>query len=93
MLIPKVAFYANRGYNLCELNLIEYWALIDKQERASNANTQNGCFEFLSSFVCMAYYNQVLYMKQKMVIVVGKLPPHPGGCLLRRTGHSYNCWK
>jgi hypothetical protein len=78
MLIPKVAMYANRGFGLRKLNLIEYIALIEKREKASTTNTKNKCFEFPPSFVCAAEYDQVLCMKQKTVIVIGKSPRHPG---------------
>ena len=74
MLIPKVAMYANRGFRLCELNLIRYIALIEKREKASTTNTQNKRFEFPSSFKCAAEYDQVFCMKQKTVTVIGKSP-------------------
>jgi hypothetical protein len=86
MLIPKVAMYANRGFGLRELNLIEYAALIDICEKSTTANTRCKHFEFPPSFVCAAEYEQTLCMKQKTVLVIGKAPDHPGknhyGCVV-----------
>jgi hypothetical protein len=93
MLIPKVALYANRGFELRELNLMEYVALIDKREKATTANTKCKHFEFPPSFVCAAEYDQMLCMKQKTVIVIGKSPRHPGDRPRRLRGHSFERWK
>jgi len=93
MLIPKVALYANRGYDLRELNLIEYFALIDKRPRTTTKNTQSKHFEFPLSFVCASEYDQVLCMKQKTVIVVGKAPPYPGNRPRQIRGAQYDKWR
>jgi hypothetical protein len=93
MLIPKVAMYANRGFGLRKLNLIEYIALIEKREKANTTNTKNKHFEFPPSFICAAEYDQVLCMKQKTVIVIGKSPRHPGKRPCRLFGHSFERWR
>jgi hypothetical protein len=93
MLIPKVAMYANRGFGLRELNLIEYAALIDICEKSTTTNTRCKHFEFPPSFVCAAEYEQTLCMKQKTVLVIGKAPDHPGKKPLRMRGRLFERWK
>jgi hypothetical protein len=92
-LVPKVAMYANRGFDLRELNLMEYVALIDMRERVTTASTKCKHFDFPPSFICAAEYDQMLCMKQKTVIVIGKSPRHPGDRPRRLCGRSSERWK
>ena len=78
LLIPRPAFYRNRGKELRHLNEMEYEALIDFRKKGNGEGKKATELDFGPSFKCAATHTQYLRAKQRTIIVTRKAPHHPG---------------
>ena len=87
-LVPVVAFYANRGVALKNMNRIEYACLVKVEAMRASKPGPNGNegrksvgrFAFGSGFRPGSHYTQILQAKQRTAVVTVKGPRHPGDC-------------
>jgi hypothetical protein len=92
-LVPVSSFYANRGYDLRNINLVEYCTIIDVKEIKGFSATRNKHFSFSDRFFCAANHDQALRSKQRTVLVIRKPPPHPGDRPLLQPSKGYDRWR
>ena len=78
LLIPDVAFFANRGNQLRDLSRYEYAALVELKDRTEEGGKRATEFPFGEGFICKAHKAQFLRAKQHTVLVIRKPPHHPG---------------
>jgi hypothetical protein len=92
--VPKASFYANRGIALRDLNLMEYYSLIQYAVRLKNDTPRrNARFPFAPTFECSSDYDQMLLSKQRTPVVLRKPPPHPGEQPSNESSTHYTRWK
>ena len=99
-LVPVVAFYANRGVGLKNLNRIEYACLVKVEAMRASKPGPNGNegrksvgrFAFGPGFRPGSNYTQILQAKQRTAVVTVKGPRHPGDCPDSTSKAAKNAW-
>jgi hypothetical protein len=88
-LVPVVAYYANRGAGLRNMNRIEYACLVKVEPlEVTKPSRQGGAsgkkvvdrFPFGPGFRPGAQYTQIVQAKQATAVITVKGPRHPGDC-------------
>jgi hypothetical protein len=99
-LVPVVAFYANRGAQLRNMNRIEYACLVKVEAMPAAKPSRDGGagrktvdrFPFGRGFGPGAHYTQILQAKQGTPVITVKGPRHPGDCPQGASKAATNTW-
>ena len=99
-LVPVVAFYANRGAGLKNMNRIEYACLVKVEAMAADKPSGHGeagrktvdRLSFGDGFRPGVHYTQILKAKQGTPVVTVKGPRHPGDCPHGARQEAKNTW-